>query len=387
MKILFYYYKGGGGGFANITLLLRTMARLHPEDEIEILTSPFSAFDALNDIHNVRVRKFSFTGLKEIDRLLLGIFWLPKIANETKADILWSMNLGPYVKTGLPSVLSINNPYQVCPWSVSRYHPGSPWHVAMLRWFFRRSLNRTDAVIVQTNLMRDYVRSISGAPGEICVAPKSVERMKDVKPEPLPPNLQDAIARGLGRETFTFLYVATHMPHKNHGVLVKAFSELAKKNIRVRVILTIDPEDILALWGNEAAALINMGYIVPVGWIAKTHLRALYAASDACLMPSVLESLSSAHIEAMRWERPQITADVVYSHEVCGPAALYVREDDSEGWAAQIERVMRDETLRKNLIQAGRERLKQFPATWDDASEIVHRFLERINGENIGKRR
>jgi glycosyltransferase involved in cell wall biosynthesis len=378
MKILFYYYMGGGGGLSNIILLLRTMARLHPEDSIEIVTSPLAPFDEILDVPNIRIRRFRMTGLKEIDRLLLGVFHLSRIARETKADILWSMNIGPYVKTGLPSVLSMHNPYQVCPWEITRYHPGRPWRVALLRWFFRRSLRISDAVVVQTRLMGDYVRCIRGAPREICIAPKSVERAIDVRSEPLPPFLQGALEKGLGRGTFTFLYVSTFVPHKNHVSLIRAFSELARKNVRVRVILTVEPEEILRVGCPEASGLIEKGYIVPAGWVAKPFLRSLYAACDGCLMPSVMESLSSAHIEAMKWGLPQITADVVYAHEACGPAALYVREDNVSEWVAQIERLMCDEYLRRELIHAGQSRMNLFPASWDDASEAVHRFLESV---------
>ena len=245
MRIIFHYYMGGGGGLSNIIILLRTMALNRPEDEIEIVTSPLVPFDELEDVPNIRIRRFRLTGWQEIDRLLLSVFFLPRIVRETRADILWSMNLGSYVKTGIPSVLSMTNAYQVCPWEDSRYHPGSTLHVALLRWFFRRSLRIYDAVVVETQLMGDYVRRIQGAPQEICVAPKAVEREIDVRPEPLPPFLQSALERGLERSTFTFLYVSTYMPHKNHVTLIRAFSELARRNVRVRVILTVKPEEIL----------------------------------------------------------------------------------------------------------------------------------------------
>ena len=379
MKILFYYYMGGGGGFSNIILLLRTLARLHPEDDIEIITSPLAPFDELlQDMPNIRIRRFRMTGLKEIDRLLLGVCYLPKIARETKADILWSMNLGPYVKTtGLPLVLSMNNHYQVCPWEATRYHPGNLLHVALLRWFFRHSLRISDAVVVQTHLMGDYIRRIRGA-SRVCVAPKSVEQAIDVHPEPLPPFLLSALERGLGRGTFTFLYVSTYTPHKNHVTLIKVFTELARRDVRVRVILTVKPEEILNIDRQETVDLIKSGYIVPVGWVEKPYLKSLYEACDACLMPSVLESLSSTHLEAMKWELPQIVADNVYAHEICGPNALYVREDDARAWVEQIERLMGDESLRHELIHAGHEQMKRFPASWDEASETVHRILKLI---------
>ena len=136
MRITFYYYMGGGGGLANLTILLRTMARHHPEDSIEIITSPSAKFPGLQDTPNIRIRRVRVTGVQEIDRLLLGVRLLPRLLAAEKADVLWSVNLGPYVRTKVPSVLAVNNAYQVYPWKVSRYHPGSRIRVAILRWFF-----------------------------------------------------------------------------------------------------------------------------------------------------------------------------------------------------------------------------------------------------------
>jgi glycosyltransferase involved in cell wall biosynthesis len=318
------------------------------------------------------------TGLKEIDRLLLGVFYLPRIAREVKADILWSINLGAYVKAGLPSVLSIINLYQVCTWKAARHYPGSPLHIALLRWFFRRSLRASDAMILETKSMENYVRSIKGAPQEICIAPKAVERDVDIQPEPLPPSLQGAFERGLGRTTFTFLYAATFMPHKNHLTLVRAFSELARRHVLVRVILTVNPEEIMEAGWPETDNLIANGYIVPVGWVAKPYLRSLYKACDACLMPSVLESLSSAHLEAMQWELPQITSNLLHARDICGPAALYADATDVQAWVEQIEKLISNASLRNELVRAGQMRMNMFPASWDEASEIVHRFLESV---------
>jgi glycosyltransferase involved in cell wall biosynthesis len=367
---------GGGGGLSNLTVLLRTMAQHHPEDSIEIVTSPSAKFHALQDIPNIRVRRVRVTGVQEIDRMLLGIRILPRVLGAGKADVLWSVNLGPYVRTKVPSVLSVNNAYQVYPWKVSRYHPGSRVRVAILRWFFRRSLRLADAVIVQTPVMGEYVREIAGAPARVHVAPKAVEREGDIQREPLPEALAQVLEAGLGRGAFTFLYVSTWMPHKNHITLLRAFSELAQRKIPVRLVLTVTEREILATGWAGAAALLESGYVVATGWVEKVFLRSLYDACDACLMPSHLESLSSAHLEAMQWGRPQITADLRYARDLCGPAALYVHADDWNAWAREIERLQDDKRRQRELVTAGYTQMSRYPASWAEAAEAVHRVLE-----------
>jgi glycosyltransferase involved in cell wall biosynthesis len=368
---------GGGGGLSNLILLLRTMARDHPNDSIEIVTSPATPFSALQDAPNIRIRRVKITGVQEIDRLLVATRLLPRMLAHQKSDVLWSVNLGPYVRPAVPSVLSVNNAYQVYPWNVSHYHPGrSRIRVAMLRWFFRRSLQHADAVIVQTPLMCKYIRTISGPRQKIFVAPKAVERDDDVQRTPLPETLARKLEGAAARHAFTFLYVSTWMPHKNHITLLKAFSELAQRNTPVRLILTITEQEILATGWRGSAALLESGRVVATGWVEKSWLRSLYDASNACLMPSHLESLSSAHLEAMQWGRPQIAADLPYARDLCGPAALYVPVDDWSAWAREIERLRGDEHLQRELVAAGYAQMNHYPASWAAVAENVYHVLE-----------
>lgn len=358
------------------------MARQHPEDSIEIVTSPAAQFSGLQDTPNVRIRSVKITGVQEIDRLLVAVRLLPRLVAAGKADVLWSVNLGPYVRLNVPSVLSVNNAYQVHPWKVSRYHPGSRIRVALLRWFFRRSLRRSDAVIVQTPAMGEYVRGINGAPAKLYVAPKAVEQERDIRREPLPQPIARMLESGLGRGAFTFLYVSTWMRHKNHITVLRAFSELARRGNPVRLVLTVTEQEILATGWAGSAALLASGHVVATGWIEKAYLRSLYEACDGCLMPSHLESLSSAHLEAMQWGRPQITADLPYARDLCGPAALYVPVDDWNAWRREIERLRDDERLRQELVTAGYAQMRQFPASWAEAAEAIHRVLEAATRES-----
>jgi glycosyltransferase involved in cell wall biosynthesis len=366
---------GGGGGLSNLIVLLRTIARAHPEDSIEIVTSPSAQFVGVQDTPNIRIRRVSVTGVQEIDRLLLGVRLLPRFLRAGKADVLWSVNLGPYVRLTIPSVLSVNNAYQVHPWQVARYHPGSRTRVAILRWFFRRSLRLADAVIAQTRVMAEYIREIDGAPAPVYVAPKAVENEGDIQRKPLPEHVTRMLQTGLGPSAFTFLYVSTWMPHKNHLTLLKAFSELSQRNVPVRVVVTVTEQEILAAGYPRAAALLATGYVVATGWIEKGFLRALYDACDGCLMPSYLESLSSAHLEAMQWGRPQITADLPYARDLCGAAALYAPVDDWNAWAREIERLRVDERLQQQLVAAGYRQMSQYPASWAAAADTVYRVL------------
>ena len=95
-------------------------------------------------------------------------------------------------------------------------------------------------------------------------------------------------------------------------------------------------------------------------------------------MPSLLESLSSAHLEAMAWGKPQVVSDLPYAHDLCGSAAIYVDPNSPSDWAREIERVGKDSALVNRLVIHGKERIKKFPSTWSDSAKMVREFFMSI---------
>ena len=378
MKILFQYFTGGGGAVTNIIFLLQALSRQFPRDHIDMVCSKSSDLHCLGTLPNVDVLSYGGIRHQEVDRISLGFGGLGRIAKERKADIIWSLNFGSYIKTPFPQVLSVNNSHQVYPWHVTRFHPDNRLHVAALRWFFRKSLRVSDGVIVQTSIMGDYVQKISGAPKRIQVIPKAVENESDFLSKILPSDLKNSLETDQCKQVFTFLFVSAYFPHKNHKIIVEVFDRLASEGIPIRVVVTLRLDELLAIGGEKARRLVNSRHLVPVGWVKKAYLKSLYDACDACLMPSMLESLSSAHLEAMHWGKPQISSDLPFARDLCGDAALYASAEDPVEWVAKIKEFASDATLRMNLVKAGHERMKRFPATWAESALKVHAFLEEI---------
>lgn len=389
MRILFQYYSGGGGGLANFILLLQAYLRRFPEDHIIIVCSADSQLNQFSGRSNVTIIPIQNGKFKEFKRLWLGYFGLNMYANKYKADIVWSLNLGHYIKIQLPSVLSLNNAYQVYPKDVIRLHPGGPIRAMLLRFFFKASAKSSNGVIVQTGLMKKYVADLCDQKAMIAVIPKAVENGRDVVPEPLCPALLSQMNQyNTASKKFdgSWLYVATALPHKNHEVLFRAFNLLRRRGKNHRLILTIDESSALQVGGGIVHELIQSGNLIPIGWINKEQLKSLYESCNGCVMPSVLESLSSSHLEAMEWGIPQITCDLPYARDLCGDAAIYVDPHSEEAWADAIERLNEDENLKKRLVDAGRTRMQLFPRTWDECADRIREFFINIaTGDGCGR--
>lgn len=377
MKILYYCLRGTGGAFSNIKLLLKTMADTFPKDEFVLAGMRGMSFGEVEKCHNVSIVPLAVVGNLELTRIWQGYVGLPQLIKKLHPDIIWCQSLGPYRRVGIPMVITMNSPHQAYPWDVTRLHPHNPFYVYTLRCFFRRSLRSSDGLITQTQLMANYISKIKGAPPDIEVIAKSIENESDVPSQPLLAGVKGKMDFGPMSHSFTWLYVAGLYPHKNHKLLTEVFLLLAKKGIKARVVVTLAAKEFLKL-SPGADELIEQGYVVPVGWIEKEQLKALYDACDGCLMPSMLEVLSSAHLEAMAWGKPQISADMPFARDLCGEASLYADPGDPPAWVDKIKFVMENSDVRQVLVASGRKRLELFPKTWSEVARRTRDFLERI---------
>jgi len=247
--------------------------------------------------------------------------------------------------------------------------------VAFLRLFFRLSAYSADGVLVQTRLMGDYVTKKFGPKKTVGIVPKAVEKIEDVVQKNLPNNLLLKLNSECRNFGGNWLYVASFYPHKNHAVLIRAFSMLYKKGSGARLILTVSESDVIKCGGEAARDLLESGSVLALGWVSKSNLRELYENCDGCLMPSVLESLSSSHLEAMEWGLPQVTSDLPYAHDLCGDAAIYVSPNSELEWVDAIERINQDDLLKKRLVGLGKSRIKSFPQSWGECAREVREFL------------
>ena len=377
MKIMFQYYNGGGGALENIMILLSRLAQDNPEDQYIIVCNKTSKLNELKSIPNVVIVKPKYLFHKELTRLYLGFFGLKKLVNILKPDVVWSMNLGSYVKINTVNILSVNNSHQVYPLKDTKSHPNSLFHVLLMRFFFRLSLRVANRIFTQTDVVKGYVNRI--APDKnITVFTKVVENEKDIKLVPVPVRVQ--VKLNSIKNTFSMLYVATNYGHKNHKVLIDALAILASENKNISLILSLTEDEAIYIGRDIAKQLIQSGHLCCIGWVDKNWLKHLYDFSSICLMPSILESLSSAYLEAMVWGVPQLVSNLPFAQETCRDAAIYCDPFNAEHWSQEVSRIMNDKSLYAQLQQKGLARIDEFPSDWTEVVNKYHNvFLEEVN--------
>ena len=112
-----------------------------------------------------------------------------------------------------------------------------------------------------------------------------------------------------------------------------------------------------------------------IGYTVGAKLYAYFKNALAVVFPSINEGFGMPIIEAMSIGTPVITSKISSMAEAAGDAAILVDPFDVSDISRAMERVYRDEHLRKDLIQKGYVRAKNF--SWQKATQ---EFLSVVEG-------
>jgi len=368
MRILFRHLDPGqGGAVSSMVKMLEAYCLRFPQDQLTVMCAAASPLAGLARLPNCDAELVGQKVPREAHLLGLADLVVRRLHRHRHFDIFWPVNMGLYFPGGPRQIMTLNNAHQVYPEDPAVPHPSSRLRVWMMRALFRRSLRLSAAVIVQT---------ISGCPELVAVVPKAVvDAGSDTHADPSP-RIAGLLAQAA--DAAKLVYVATDFSHKNHKVLASIMNEFRRRGVPITLVLTISAKQWVKLAGSEAASLVESGHVIPLGWVNKDELQGLYQACDVSIMPSLIESLSSTHIEAMQWQCPQVTSDLPYAHDLCHEAALYAAPHDPAAWCSQIERLLHDRALRQQLILCGTERVKNFPPNWTAMAEAIRSVFEAV---------
>ncbi|MGZ8831878.1 MAG: glycosyltransferase family 4 protein, partial [Thermoanaerobaculia bacterium] len=169
------------------------------------------------------------------------------------------------------------------------------------------------------------------------------------------------------------LFVGTIEPRKNLEVLLDAFDELRRSGHYDGSLVVAG----MIGWKSEAVAGRLKGPdIVHLHYLPAGQLATAYRNADVFVFPSIYEGFGFPMLEAMQSGVPVIAARSSSLPEVGGDAALYFDPHNAGELAGQLRRVLRDETLRRDLAERGRQRIAQF--RWDRAAEETLKVLRSV---------
>jgi len=174
------------------------------------------------------------------------------------------------------------------------------------------------------------------------------------------------------------LYVGTIQPRKNIARLIEAFPKIKNK---LQLVIVGKKgwlyEEIL-----EAPNKFNIQDRVRfLDFVPDKDLPVFYKNAICFVLPSLYEGFGLPVLEAMRYGCPVITSNVSSLPEAGGDAALYVDPLSVIDIKKNLELIIDNSELRKELIKKGYEQAARF--SWEKTARETLKVLEEVAGSHI----
>jgi glycosyltransferase involved in cell wall biosynthesis len=314
------------------------------------------------------------------NRLRFEKFELPRAVRAFHPDLVLALGNFGMISPPCPQVVLVHHTYLFYPRKHYGWRPPRDWIVWELRLLaqrrhFARQLRRTELVLCQTRAVVTRLRQGFDYGGRTMLVPNALSvRAKDTQRDSNLPGPLAAIG-----DKFRLFCLARYYPHKNLEMIVETFSRFREELSDVAVILTVE-NDGFRDSARFRSRLANAGLednVINVGGLAQSELGQYYKACHALFLPTLLESFSGTYLEAMHFERPILTSDLDFAHEVCGEAALYFDPWSPDSVRAAIERLKGDPALAAALVAKAAVRLTTLFKSWEQiAADLLPELRE-----------
>lgn len=254
-----------------------------------------------------------------------------------------------------------------------------PWASKMVdrlshRFLVPRYAARAGAIIAVSEITRQHVMQYLPVPPERVVTVYSgVDDVFRHHPEN---GRLDRVRSKYALPDRFLLYAGAIYPPKNFTRLIQAYAAVGPAR---GIPLVVAGGENRFLSEDELREPERLGIAEWVrwpGWVEQEDLAGFYALAEALLLPSLFESCGLPVLEAMAAGCPVVTADRYGTKELAEGAAVLVDPESVDSIADGIGRVIDNESLRANLISAGRTRSGEF--RWQRCATETLRLLERV---------
>ncbi|HEX2267112.1 MAG TPA: glycosyltransferase family 1 protein, partial [Actinomycetota bacterium] len=248
-----------------------------------------------------------------------------------------------------------------------------------LRWLtrFDRALRQAARIIVVSEqTKRDLLEHYRVSEHRVVVVPNGVDAQafQDITDTDV-----NAARQQLGIGGPYLLFLGGIEPRKNLPAVVRAFDRLSADVQPMLVIAGWRTEWNPEGWNELQQALgeVSAGVrsrIHVSGYVPEGQKAALLAGAEALVYPSRYEGFGLQVLEAMAAGTPDLTSNVSALPEVAGDAAVLVDPTEVDSIADGMEKLLRDDELRKDLRERGRARAERF--SWEETArrtvEVLH---------------
>jgi glycosyltransferase involved in cell wall biosynthesis len=226
------------------------------------------------------------------------------------------------------------------------------WRLQALLAAARRSFKQADALVVETETVRERVQRFLDFPRErIFLVRNSYS--------PAFARCTREADRRPNHDRFVVLVPSAFYAHKNLECVVEVAREIKRRGVgEVEFRLTL-PQSSRAWWAITSRAQVAgvASMVRSVGAIPHAKLAEEYRDADLVFLPTLLECSTAVYPEAFLAGVPVVTSNLDFAQELCGDGARYVDPFAPTAMAEAIIDLVRDSGSRQALIEAGRRAL------------------------------
>ncbi len=237
---------------------------------------------------------------------------------------------------------------------------------AWLERMIRRGLRKADRVIAVSQFTANEFLRFGGDSSRVDVVPQGVD-LAAYRPRPRPEcdPVRDRYGIPGGRPIV--LHVGSEHPRKNVAGLYRAFAQVRKEALLVRVGTPRHPQR--AALDGLARSLGIANRVIGIDRVAEPDMPLLYGTADGLVLPSLYEGFGLPPLEAMACGTPVAVSKAASLPEVVGDAGLYFDPANDAAIASAIERILSEPPLREDLRAHGLHRAREFP--WERTAQGV----------------
>lgn len=172
------------------------------------------------------------------------------------------------------------------------------------------------------------------------------------------------------------LHVGTVEARKNVLLLIRALAMIPAES-RVPLVIVGRATKYKDQIVDIARSLSVDHLITFLHGVSFRDLPAIYQGASLFVYPSFFEGFGIPIVEALESSVPVIAATGSCLSEAGGPGSVYVNPNDAEALAYQMRTILASEEIKKNMILAGKEHLKNFKPQVI-ADKLMHVYLDVI---------
>ena len=155
------------------------------------------------------------------------------------------------------------------------------------------------------------------------------------------------------------LVVSSLLEHKNVMAVLQAMTQMQNQNIEL-VLLGGETGYYRHVLRPYAEHHHLMHRLLHITRAHAGDMASLYSMAQVVVAPSRMEGFGLTVIEAQACGVPVVTTSGTSQQEAAGEAALFFEPDDTATLARHLDQVLTDESLRQQLIDAGKQNIGRF---------------------------